>query len=283
MSRSYWRIILAALGCLIVAASPPRQAGDAKQAETDTRVANTLDRIASTLQNGAEREVPNEPCENGGEASHSDLCAQWKAAEGAQSGANATWLFGIVGSLIGGATLIAAIAAARYARSAAHAAMQSVRSTEKGLRQLERQSRRELRAYITVKSAELHRDHMKATPRAEIVLINTGQTPAYDVTTAGLVIIAEKEPNQPRFNLSQMPRVIMGHSVEHHMEGEPDKDLGLPAETSKTRTYIFGEVRYTDIFKETWALQFAMVSDRAVGATQLTSCKHGNRERRFKG
>lgn len=67
-------------------------------------------------------------CRAGSDDRRSDLCAQWKAADAAHESAQWTarsfWL-AIVGTVIGGGTLLAAFLAARYARKAAHEAARS--------------------------------------------------------------------------------------------------------------------------------------------------------------
>lgn len=85
-----------------------------------------MENVAAAVENANEAPEYNPPCENGEDDRRSDLCAQWRAADAARSAANATWLFGIIGGLIGGATLIAAVAAAQYAKRAAAAAREGV-------------------------------------------------------------------------------------------------------------------------------------------------------------
>lgn len=66
------------------------------------------------------RSDPEDPgCEPDREDRESDLCAQWKAADAAQSSANAAWTLGIVGLAIGAFTLGAAVCAAAFAKRAA--------------------------------------------------------------------------------------------------------------------------------------------------------------------
>lgn len=60
-----------------------------------------------------------QPCAVDVDDRRSDLCAQWKAADAARSSADASWLFGAIGTCIGAFTLLAAGLAAKYARDAA--------------------------------------------------------------------------------------------------------------------------------------------------------------------
>lgn len=76
--------------------------------------------MAATLREANKPSDLNQPCEQGEDNRSSDLCAQWKAADAARSSADAAWLFGALGSLIGALTLAAAAAAAIWARKAAN-------------------------------------------------------------------------------------------------------------------------------------------------------------------
>ena len=177
MLRGYRRHVLAAFGWLILAASPPREAGANKEAQTERDIANSLDRIATTLQNGAESEVPNQPCEKGGEQSHSDLCAQWKAAEAARDGANAAWLFGVLGCLIGAATLVAAIKAAQYAKKAADHTEANAQEARRAADVAEKIGEAQTRAYVSVVDASVKfgpEDRIHVT----FTLKNFGASPA---------------------------------------------------------------------------------------------------------
>jgi hypothetical protein len=58
-------------------------------------------------------------CEQGQDNRQSDLCAQWEAVDAARSSAEAAWVLGIIGIMIGGLTLLAAMSAARWAKQAA--------------------------------------------------------------------------------------------------------------------------------------------------------------------
>lgn len=67
-------------------------------------------------------------CARGRDVRSSDLCAQWKAADAAADAARWSWwqmVVGILGVVVGAATVGAAIAAALYAKKAAEEAMRS--------------------------------------------------------------------------------------------------------------------------------------------------------------
>ena len=118
-------LILASLAWLaIAAASPPQQ----RRGQLNTV---SQDAAANSVQNGAAAptETHNEAasytayCEQARDNRHSDLCAQWKAADAARDSADwtqRTFYLGIGGLILGLGTLGAAIAAAWFARAAAH-------------------------------------------------------------------------------------------------------------------------------------------------------------------
>ncbi len=120
MSRSNWRVVLAAVGFLtLCAAAPKGQHASREQQQYQRNIAESLNSIDASLKEATKPDVASEPCRDGKDHRESDLCAQWKAADAAQSAANATWLFGVFGTMIGGLTLAAAWAAAKWAKKAA--------------------------------------------------------------------------------------------------------------------------------------------------------------------
>ena len=117
MLRGYRGILAAITGLILLGASPSheRQGGQNQQSSSASGSTGS----PSALHKTNPADASTQPCDKGQDNRSSDLCAQWKAADAAQSGAYASWLFGYVGSVVGGLTLCAAIAAAFYARSAA--------------------------------------------------------------------------------------------------------------------------------------------------------------------
>jgi len=123
-----------------------------------------------------------EPCDEGQEERSSDLCAQWKVADSARSAANAAWLFGALGSLIGAFTLAAASAAAFFAKQAAdhtktaagHAKDSNTHNTESA----ERQDR----AYLLVAPLGVRNLIGSHDCIGHVLLRNVGATPAFNVS-----------------------------------------------------------------------------------------------------
>lgn len=109
----------------------PKNSGGKPDGATQEQVSASLKSIATALNDANKPSQHDKPCEDGSDNRASDLCAQWKAADAAQSSTNATWLFGYVGTLIGLLTLAAAGAAAWYARKAAIHTEESAKATER--------------------------------------------------------------------------------------------------------------------------------------------------------
>lgn len=122
MPRGYRCIILALVGWLVLAASPPQQQRSQPQPHADQAIANALNRIATAAERNDEPASYTADCEQGRDNRRSDLCAQWKAADSASEAAawaGWTWWLGLGGVGIGIGTLGAAIAAAYFASEAA--------------------------------------------------------------------------------------------------------------------------------------------------------------------
>lgn len=121
MLRSY-RSIVVATCWLILAASPEQHPGPAAQSQSEKAVVQSLNEIAASLKEASHPPQADAGCKQGADNRQSDLCAQWKAADAAKESADWTrrayWL-ALVGALTGALTLLAAGAAAWYAREAA--------------------------------------------------------------------------------------------------------------------------------------------------------------------
>ncbi|WP_095203621.1 hypothetical protein [Mesorhizobium carmichaelinearum] len=189
----FFALFMVLIPQLAAAASPPESGGQAEQAkpEQHQQTPATSPPISQPPVESADKpENPNPPCEAGQDNRNSDLCAQWKAADAAKESADWTmrsyWLV-LAGTIIGACTLIAAGAAAKFARDAAI-------HTEAGAKQAERSAKaaedaivasREIgeaqaRAYISVTKA-WYENNANALPKIIIQVRNSGQSPAYDL------------------------------------------------------------------------------------------------------
>lgn len=279
MLGSYRGVVIALAGLALLGASPPQQRQDAGQAQSASAQVNqpSLPRAAVEADETPEG---GEPCREGSDNRNSDLCAQWKAADAAESSANAAWLLGVAGVIIGILTLGAAIAAASYAKQAAEAGFGAIKQGEKALRQSDRTAKAELRAYVVVNDASYDFAHMKAPPVVSLRLVNVGQTPAYDVCATGVLRFAEEPPTNLRFDMRKEPRTILGRDIPINMEIVSDDDLGQPG--GGRLLHAVGEIRYTDIFKQRWVQRFSLTQFGGLGSGRLTSSVRGNSEKRWR-
>jgi hypothetical protein len=98
---------------------PPKQATQQPASAAEHQARTPAQPMARAFQQLQEASQHDQPCAYGNDNRASDLCAQWKAADAAQSASAAAWWIGILGSVIGAFTLAAAWAAARWAKKAA--------------------------------------------------------------------------------------------------------------------------------------------------------------------
>jgi len=189
MPRGYRYIVCALLGWLVLAAAAPEGTDRAReQDQTAREIANSLSGIDASLKKAGEPDVTTQPCGEREQKRDSDLCAQWKAADAAESSSNAAWLFGIVGSLIGAITMYAAIRAALYARDAAREAKRGSDAAEKGLAHAQNISAMELRPYLfieRIETCEIYSREYQVT----IWFKNFGHTPARNIEVRSLCYV----------------------------------------------------------------------------------------------
>ena len=112
------------MGMIIVGAAP-NESKDKQglTAQSNEAVTSELRDIVKAIEKVNSAPHPDMGCPVGKEDRSSDLCAQWKAADAANDAAvsaRKTFRLGIVGTIIGFFTLVAAGLAARYAKSAAN-------------------------------------------------------------------------------------------------------------------------------------------------------------------
>lgn len=186
-------------------------------------------------------------CEAGQDNRRSDLCAQWKAADAAQESASWTartfWL-ALFGTAIGGGTLFAAFAAARYARDAAREARRSANIAADAYAANER-------AWITVDIAADSDLTFNASGGCHIFVklkvTNIGRTPALNAHTSMTMV--------PTLRFSK--EMVAGYAAEHRERNEKwgrtvlpgesyDRKWGLGLDDAKDVLYgmVFGCVTY---------------------------------------
>lgn len=127
--------------------------------------------------------------------------------------------------------------------------------------------RRQLRAYVSATPNNLiYNIGPPPNIRYRFSIINHGQTPAYHVTDTALVDIFPY-PLPPNFNFPDFPsphpsRIVL-HPDARTYSGEAHatrsfaaQEIGQIVTGNQCRLYIFGVVRYVDIFKEPHTTKF---------------------------
>lgn len=222
-------------------------------------------------KNIAEREHLNSPCEIGDDKRNSELCAQWKAADAAADSAKwsefSFWLAAFVGTL----TLMAAAAAAYYARLAAlytqAGALEAKKSAATGIEAVnisEDTARKQLRAYVCIEECILIEEEDLLFFSAQILIKNYGQTPAYDVKitakakTIGSSIfeffdisVSNTQATEPTI---LGPSAAMTKSIYNELQIDE-----LTAITTEIcNIFIIGIIEYRDIYNSIQSTNFVL-------------------------
>lgn len=192
MRRSYRCILVAFVGWLSLAASPPGNRASDPKANTTGQQEQSFNRIATAIEGAAKPDEQNTECPKGNDRRSSDLCAQWYAADAARSAANAAWALGIIGGLIAALTLFAAIHAARWAKKAAIETERAGDAARDALAHQIETTNKQLRAYVSMGMPTLKKIRGDKWG-AYFPILNSGQTPATDVIAA-LAITCEPFP-----------------------------------------------------------------------------------------
>jgi hypothetical protein len=202
MFRGNRRYILAALGWLILAASPPQQNRAQPQPQAEQQIANSLENVAAAIERGNERTNYNPACEQGTDNRRSDLCAQWKAADSAHESA----ALALVGAGIGFLTLCAAVAAAYFAseaakhtKTSADEARRTADAAEDSLANSTQIAHSQLRAYVASTLEDFEPEDPNASEPAiymykfKFYFKNAGQTPAHQMQIRTVAIWRPKK------------------------------------------------------------------------------------------
>ncbi|MEP6785084.1 MAG: hypothetical protein ABI898_05000 [Sphingomonadales bacterium] len=238
----YRSVVIAAFGWLSVAASnPPKEATQANNTGPQREISNAANTVASAITEAAKPPEKDGGCNEGQDERHSDLCAQWKAADAAREAADYSFWTLLI-SAVGTSLLIWTLWETRET------------------------SRRELRAYLMVDtiSASMEDDGFVATLR----WLNCGQTPAHIVRVAIKLDIG-RVPNFKTLSPLQDGSTHLGSGkgfksiqslsvFEFHGHTASDEQIWLYARV--TYADIFGRSHKTDV-----CLQYAGGSEFQAG------------------
>ncbi len=160
------------------------QAQSRKSAEQE-RVVQGLQDIGKELRRSNEPDETAKPCKPDEEDRNSDLCAQWKAADAAEDSASSNryqvWIAG-GGLAVGVLTLIAAVAAAKFARDAAKYTKDGADATDRSIEETRRIGEAQTRAYVVPLLTGMSWGNAKDSALFMGEWHNSGQSPADNVT-----------------------------------------------------------------------------------------------------
>ena len=155
-----------------------------------------------------------------------------------------------------------------------------------------RTSRVQLRAYVGVSAAKLINfvDGEEIAPMGEVTITNSGQTPARDVVNvSGIAIGLFPPPSALKLTVTDHDFATVARSRQtlgaantsisrtaagRPLEAEEKKDIT----EGKGAIYVYGEVRYRDVFgKRRWSkYRFMMGGPVGIRGGQLATCEEGN-------
>jgi hypothetical protein len=240
MSRGYRLALCAAFGLLIAASQPnggirPEQSRQANQEETAAEIKSAGNAITAAINEAGKPAEKDWGCEERDEKRHSDLCAQWKAADAADRAANWAAISVYIG-VVGAGLLIWTFWDSRIT------------------------SRRQLRAYMAVEYIGF-RGLDAVDPYLEFTVAakNNGQTPAYDFQSFYSCKIVPLDAPRPELidkdTLAKTAHYIVGASSKNTLQWRVCKTKSAERAAfarGKAKVEVVGAYRYTDIFGRTY-------------------------------
>lgn len=192
-----------------------------------------------------------DPCEVGQDNRRSDLCAQWKAADAAEQ--SAFWTR--IGVIVGGLTLFAAGAAAKFARDAALHTETGANAAKDALDHAKTTSKLELRAYLTVVPDGINQLIGTTEALGHVLLQNVGKLPARNVSLFVYMEMSERnvKPEQRRKDFHTPAGRIQTERVIHpngSMRQGCYNDHRIPVpeifQATDHNVYVWGIAYYDD-------------------------------------
>lgn len=277
------RVVLLIVGFVValglMGASQPQSAGQAEKGEARPSVEQSLEAIAAAATKTVNPVKPTEyerPCDPSQDRRGSDLCAQWKAADGTVEGAVwAKWQ--TILSTIGVAGLIyslhltrKAVKAATDASEDAEAALAiAARNADAATQQVEiaqEATERQLRAYVSVSDFYITDLRPGAVPELHFTVKNAGQTPAKQMIIRAIGFM-DPEPRTCRVEIGGHNRSSAefgpGHSAETDVlltRGTLNDQEFHSFVAGKFGFVVAGYIIYRDVFNRTRRIVFRAIS-----------------------
>lgn len=252
MSDSYRRIILAAVGWLILigAADPPKGDKGSNSAISAGDIDNAAASISASIKQSVIPPQKDSGCQDGLEKRDSDLCAQWKAADAARDAARyALWSIAI--GVIGTGFLLVTF------------------------RETRRVSRAQLRAYVSIKPMGLTIKDSGAGKQitARLKIKNGGQTPAYRVVWSGNIVALTSEmavdffydsnDEPPPFKDPRPTLINSADEIDADLESVDDllPPDWIMIQAGAKHLYLYGTGEYRDVFHRLHETRFCYIAE----------------------
>jgi hypothetical protein len=146
-------------------------------------------------------------------------------------------------------------------------------------------SRRQVRAYVSVVSAEIKNVEIGGSPEATVVIRNSGQTPAYGLNGTGGIGMGPSfdtlppgigPPEKTVASLAATAFNLQFHKADwiltqDHMTALQNKNLTI---------WVYGEMSYRDVFHVNRVTKFRFQTGGTAGiqGNRLAACEEGNGE-----
>ncbi len=220
------------------------------------------------------RDAWREFCHDAGDPAKFDLCQKWRVAEAAEASerlARDQYRLSVLGMWAIALTL-------GFAGVAAFAAVRN-------LTVVQETSKRQLRAYVDVDQASITKSDALGQLEAGLRLLNSGQTPAYDVTWRHAVAWLPYPFTEESFHrsaaelASDAPSTMAagGASMLTAVLREPVPAANIEAYQRGTMAIaVFGEITYRDTFGEHRSTAFRLYNTSASGDASLRRAPSGN-------
>jgi hypothetical protein len=159
-------------------------------------------------------------------------------------------------------------------------------ATKRLVRGSEKTAERQLRAYVLVSSARVQDFGVERPPRVEVVIKNSGQTPAFDLSPWAGIVIGEFPLNielvHPPPEIKKSQAILGAEDTTGHLTqaGRALTKIETDMIISGAKAiYVFGEIKYRDIFKIERTTRYRMMYGGGGGAAPdgaLIFCEEGN-------
>jgi hypothetical protein len=268
MLRGHRCIVIAAFGWLSLSASPPKQGAQRDKPASQSASQSDLKRIATALEQLPQAQTPDRGCEAGQDKRDSDLCAQWKAADGAAASAiwteRAFWL-GFAGLAVGGLTLFFASRAAHWAKEAARHTETGSKAATDALGLARQAAAVQLRPYVYVTDEKIRFTERDDIAEATVYFQNFGEIPAINVQLSVRTFIAVYDKlgaDLPAGDFEQTSYGDMPKGLQNH--ADPIYIMGIFANQHDIRRgesaiFVDGFISYTDATRKNYWTNFRRI------------------------